>query len=517
GSPFFLEEIVRGLIEAGQIFAGWRRWVGAFVEAAPGAMVSLPESLRETIRARLERLTEIARTFLRVAAVAGRVFEYELVRHAEGWADELALGALEELLARGFVREGEGKGGFAFAHHLVQEAIYADLTTPRRAYRHRRLAEAIQALHPDDFEALAHHFIAAGERNTAIEYSRRAAQRAEALYAYEEAVQHLRTALDLIKSEEAQLETRLVLLEALADNYRLLRQGVEAISTYQAALDLWPSVRQTDKIMAVRLYRKIFQTTAAMWGNIDFQQFESASQVSAALRAKIDDLLPFIEGEPAHPEIARLLKALAVDALITRFPAEWDEAVHYALAAVVAAERLDAPVELSSALTTLASIYGAGGLLRERMEVALRALALSDDPRFDDVRERINILIGAGSALIHVGEYTRAVPYLLEGESLADQIRAVDEQSRALSLLHQSWFRLDRWDEMFKIEERRRALQQHYSLERLGAICFAIGLSAAMHALQGEFEQAKSLREESYTIMTGISGPPERWRRSHHY
>lgn len=516
GNPFFLEEIVRGLIEAGQIFASEGRWAGAFVEAAPGAVVPLPESLRETIRARLERLTEMARTFLRAAAVAGRVFEYELVRHAEGWADELALGALEELLARGFIREGEGKGNFAFVHHLVQEAIYADLTTPRRTYRHRRLAEAIQALQPDAFESLAHHFIAAGERDTAIEYSRRAAQRAEALYAYEEASRHLRTTLDLIESGE-QPEMRLVLLEALADNYQLLRRGGEAISTYQAALDLWHNLKQADKIMAVRLYRKILQTTAAMWGNTDFQQFESASQVSAVLRAKIDDQLPYLESEPSHPEIVRLLKALAVDALITRFPAEWDEAVRYALAAVVAAERLDAPVELSSALITLASIYGAGGLLRERVEVALRALALSEDPRFDDVRERINILIGVGSALVHVGEYARAVPYLLEAESLADQIRAVDEQSRALSLLHQGWFRLDRWDEMFKIEERQRLLQQLYSLERLGATCFAIGLSAAVHALRGEFDQAKSLREESYAVMTGISGPPERWRRSHHY
>ncbi len=516
GNPFFLQEIVRGLIEAGQIFVSEGRWVGAFVEAAPGAVVPLPESLRETIRARLERLTEMARTFLRVAAVAGRVFEYELVRHAEGWADELALGALEELLARGFIREGEGKGGFAFAHHLVQEAIYADLTTPRRTYLHRRLAEAIQALQPDDFETLAHHFIVAGERDMAIEYSRRAAQRAEALYAYEEAIPHLRTALDLLEGGE-QLETGLVLLEELADNYRLLRQGVEAISTYQAALDLWPSLKEADKIMAVRLHRKIFQTTAAMWQGTQFQHSEFASQVSAALRAKIDDLLPFVEGEPSHPEIVRLLKARAVDALTFRFPSEWDEAVDYALAAVVAAERLDAPVELSSALTTLANVYGAGGLLRECVEVVLRALALSRDPRFDDVRERIHILIGAGSALVHVGEYIRAVPYFQEAASLADQIRAVHDQNQALSLLHECWFRLDRWDEMFKTEERRRALQQLYPLERVGAPCFAIGLSAAVHALRGEFDQAKSLREESYAIMTGISGPPERWRRSHHY
>jgi DNA-binding SARP family transcriptional activator len=516
GNPFFLQEIVRGLIEAGQIVVGEGRWVGAFVEAAPGAVVPLPESLRETIKARLERLTEMARTFLRVAAVAGRVFEYELVRQAEGWADELALGALEELLMRGFIREGEGKGGFAFAHHLVQEAIYADLTTPRRTYWHRRLAEAIEALHPDDFEALAYHFIAAGERDTAIEYSWRAAQRAEALYAYEEAIPHLRTALRLIE-RGAQPETRLTLLEALADNYRLLRQGIEAISTYQVALDLWYSLREADKIMAVRLHRKIFQTTAGMWETTGFQHFEFASQVSTALRAKIDDLLPFMEDEPSHPEIVSLLKVLAVDALILRFPSEWDEAVHYAQEAVVTAERLDAPVELASALTTLASVYGVRGLLRERVEVALRALALSRDPRFDDVRERIHILIGVGSALVHVGEYTQAAPYFQEAESLADQVRAVHDQNRALSLLHQCWFRLDRWDEMFRIEKRRRALQQLYPLERVGAPCFAIGLSAAVHALRGEFEQAKSLREESYAIMIGVSGPPEHWKRSHRY
>jgi tetratricopeptide (TPR) repeat protein len=213
----------------------------------------------------------------------------------------------------------------------------------------------------------------------------------------------------------------------------------------------------------------------------------------------------------------RLLKALAVDALTLRFPSEWDEAVDYALAAVVAAERLDAPVELSSALITLASVYGAGGLLRERVEVALRALALSRDSRFDDMRERIHILIGAGGALVHVGEYTRAAPYFQEAADLAGQIRAVHDQNRALSLLRQGWFRLDRWDEMFKTEERRRALQQLYPLERVGAPGFAIGLSAAVHALRGEFDQAKSLREESYAIMTGVSGPPERWKRSHRY
>jgi hypothetical protein len=69
---------------------------------------------------------------------------------------------------------------------------------------------------------------------------------------------------------------------------------------------------------------------------------------------------------------------------------------------------------------------------------------------------------------------------------------------------------------MFKTEGKdvRSSL---YPLERVGAPCFAIGLSAAVHALRGEFEQAEALREESYAIMAGISGSPERWKRSHRY
>ena len=58
-----------------------------------------------------------------------------------------------------------------------------------------RIAEAMAALRPDDFESLAYHFVAAGERVRAIEYSYRAAQRAQAVYAYEEAAKYLDTAL----------------------------------------------------------------------------------------------------------------------------------------------------------------------------------------------------------------------------------------------------------------------------------------------------------------------------------
>ena len=307
GNPFFLQEIIRGMTESGQIRVEAGQWSGALVQGAAEVNVPLPESLRATILARTERLTEMARSFVQVAVVAGRTFQYPIVHRAGGWSEEAALSALEDLITRGFLREGASEGTFVFVHHLMQEAIYSGLTAPRRVYLHRRLAETIQALHPEDFELIAYHFIAAGERKLAINYSHQAAQRAESLYAYEEACRHLRTALDLFENGQM-IELRLTLLESLGDNYRLLRQGDQAISTYQSALEFWQSLASSEKTTGVRLYRKILQTTAGMWETTDFQETRSASRISGMMRATADDLLQTLGEEPPNREVVHLLR-----------------------------------------------------------------------------------------------------------------------------------------------------------------------------------------------------------------
>jgi len=182
------------------------------------------------------------------------------------------------------------------------------------------------------------------------------------------------------------------------------------------------------------------------------------------------------------------------------------------------AEQLDGLAELSAALGALSSVYGARGLFREREQVALRRLRLSQDSRFDDVRERVNILHQAGAALAYVGEYTAAMPHLLEAERLGGQIQAVDQQIAALRYQSECWYFLDRWDRVLEIEEKWRALQKRYPhfFERVGAMCFQVSLSASIHARRGEFERARLLREESFALMVAAE-PPEAWGRDNHY
>jgi tetratricopeptide (TPR) repeat protein len=464
----------------------------------------------------VERLPTLARSLLQAAAVAGRVFDYAVVRLAGDWPEAEAVAALDELLARGLVREAQPAGELAFAHHLVQEAIYAGLAAPRRAFWHRRVLLALEQLCPDDFAGLAHHALAAGERDRAIDYSRRAAQRARGLHAYDEAIRHLRPALDLADPAR-QPELRLAVLEALADNQRLVRQGLEAIRTYLAALDLCQAAGLADPLTTIRLHRRVFQTLFVMRETARRENYDQAARLVAALRPNLPGLLAHLEREPPHREHVALLQALAVDAAALREPDDWDAALGYCQAAIALAERLAAPVELSSALSALATLYSLRGRLPERLAAARRALEVDRDPAFHDPRQHVDSLIGAAAALVHLGDYHQALAFVAEAETLSDQVQAVDRQNWALSMRVYCLYRLDRWDELLATEARRRELQDRYQLERVGAPCFSIALAAAIHGLRGELTRSRALQAESAAIMTLVSGPPERWARSQHY
>jgi class 3 adenylate cyclase/tetratricopeptide (TPR) repeat protein len=510
GNPFFVEEVCKALVESGKLYFADGRW-----HRPPNmAEMEIPQSVRLAIQARVGKLPERTQDVLRLAAILGREFDFETLLRAGDQDEEALIEALEAAGRAQLVEEVKGRGGevYAFVHVLISTTLREGVSSRRRRRLHQRAAKAIEVLRPDDDEALAHHFAAADELDKAIEYSRRAARRAEAVYAYDQAIRHLRAALEMLDPRE-QAETRLAVLEQLSDVHNRLREGTQAIPLYQEALDLWRVVAPADKIMAVRLHRKVVEAVNRVARFADFQQLEGASRASGEAGLKL------AEGAPPHLEVVRLLTALSYDAWIHRAPMDWEAAERYARAAVGMAEQLDVPVELSAALDALASVYGARGLFRERVQVALRRLVLSQEPRFGDLRERVNILHQAGAALIYVGEYVQAMPHLLEAEKLASQIQDVDQHVAALRYQSYCWYKLDRWDGVLAIEEKWRALEKRYPdfFGRVGAMCFQIALNAGVYARRGEFERAATLREESRALMVASTGPLERWARDNHY
>ncbi len=409
---------------------------------------------------------------------------------------------------------------YAFRHALIQEAAYASLTRHQRAEVHRLAGEALEQVYAGQLDELAvqlaHHFTAARSVEKAAAYARRAANRAVGQYAYDEAYELLEAARRLFAPEDTRRE-RLELLEALGDVQVLLRRGPEALALYQQALGLWQQVTDGPHSTTVRLHRKIVETFADIRWRVTAHDFAMQAAVAEASRASLRAELPLAEGTAVHAEQVRLLAALATHAWNIEDPPDWAASLRYAQAATGAAEHLADPLLLAEALGVLATAFFGAGRLRDYRDTAARRLALCRSAGFDNTHELTDALRDAGSAHMYAGEYHAAIPLLQEGAGLARRIQAVDQHYNVLVLESQCWFRLDRWDEVLRLEAAWQALAERFSPERMGLTCFIIGLGAAVRALRGEAALARAQRQTSRELMVAFTGPPEGWFRNQHY
>jgi class 3 adenylate cyclase len=226
GNPFFVGEILRGLSESGALFfdAATGRWRVDRPET-----LALPESVREVIERRVERLGNDALEALRLAAVIGRSFDLDLLSAAIDVNQPALLDRLEDAVAASILTESsEQIGRFRFVHALIKQTLYDGLGATRRALLHQRVAEALEELHPDDpsqhLAELAQHWRLAAvsvQTEKAIAYARLAGERALAELAPGEAVRWFSQALELQAQEPAaSANDRAALLVGLGDAQR---------------------------------------------------------------------------------------------------------------------------------------------------------------------------------------------------------------------------------------------------------------------------------------------------------
>ena len=191
GNPFVLEEMLKEAIERGDIVrtdAGWeRRSLGD---------LEIPETVRDTILLRLQRLDEEHTTILQAAAVLGRSFDYPTLVAVSG-ADEGAVnGALEAAIGQQLIEEHpDAQGSYRWRHALTQEAIYTDMVMPRRQQLHSRAADALTAQPSMRSIDVAHHLLGAARFAEAVPVCLRSADEAERALAYGDAVAVLERAL----------------------------------------------------------------------------------------------------------------------------------------------------------------------------------------------------------------------------------------------------------------------------------------------------------------------------------
>jgi DNA-binding SARP family transcriptional activator/predicted ATPase len=208
GNPFYLIETIKALFEEGAIRVEGGVWRADYAALGQGPL-PLPIGVSETIAARVGRLSEEAQDAVRVAAVAGREFDFTLLKWAWGKGEEATLSALDDLLRHRLIAEAAAGADYAFTHHKIQEVVYESLPRHRRLYLHGQVGLAMEACIGAEAGTgaveLAWHFEQgrqADERLTdkAITYLLQAGRQAERQSANQEALSYYQRGLDILRS-----------------------------------------------------------------------------------------------------------------------------------------------------------------------------------------------------------------------------------------------------------------------------------------------------------------------------
>jgi ABC-type oligopeptide transport system substrate-binding subunit/class 3 adenylate cyclase len=233
GNPFFLEELVRSLVDAGALVpddGGWR------YEHDPG--FELPPTVEKVVLARIDRLDPGTRNVLVAASVLGRHFGLPLLAGLTG--DDAIRESLQTLQRLDLVREERRwpQPEYRFKHALIQEGAYRTLVGGTRRSLHRKAAEWLEQAEEEAFGLLAHHWLAAEDWDKAIAYLTQAGDKARQEYALDEAIEHYRALLPLLEERGRAQEAALVLFKLALALHTSLRFG-EANAAYQAAFAQW--------------------------------------------------------------------------------------------------------------------------------------------------------------------------------------------------------------------------------------------------------------------------------------
>jgi tetratricopeptide (TPR) repeat protein len=248
GNPFFLEECVRTLIETGAL-AGER---GASRFTQPVSMLRLPATVQAMLAARIDRLEPEEKNLLQVVAVIGKDVPHSLLREVADCAEEQLVQRLHKLQSSEYLYQAQlfPDLEYTFKHALTHEVAYAAVLQDKRRTLHARIAQAIERVYAqrlaEQVERLAHHTLRGEQWDKALNYLRRAGERAYRRSAHQEAVgafDHAMEALSHLQpsreGNEFAVDLRLAVrhsLHQLGDQARI-RELMRQAEVHAKALD----------------------------------------------------------------------------------------------------------------------------------------------------------------------------------------------------------------------------------------------------------------------------------------
>lgn len=367
GNPFFIEEVIREMIESGALEArddGWH-----LVEAID--ITTIPDSIEDVITARLDRLDERNRELLQTASVIGRRFPYLVlsgVVHHDNLIDRLSQLSQSELI---LPDEMEERGeislsllAYLFKHALTRDVAYEAILYVQRRDLHSRVAHQIEQLYGDRLDdqlaVLAHHYVLAEEWEHAFDYYLRAARKAQERYANQEAITLLEHALQIAaRLPNLRALDTIEVLERLGEVHALIGEYDIALRRFNAALTLLRRQYEPPLDKLVRLQHHIARVYEK---RADFDKAFEWVERAIAIGGDVIDI--------------ELVRCLLLAAGLHQRQGRFLDAIEWCQQALDCAEKVSTPRYQAAAYKILGNIHRNLGNNQHALELGRRALDL---------------------------------------------------------------------------------------------------------------------------------------------
>ncbi|OGN84787.1 MAG: hypothetical protein A2X23_09910 [Chloroflexi bacterium GWC2_73_18] len=507
GNPYFVEEILRRLIDEGAIVRDGDRWRAT----AAAAATPLPDTIHALLAARIDALPPAEKRVLQEAAVVGRIFWEAPVVRALGGNGEvvdrlLALESKGLVLARP-TSTMTGQAEYAFRHSLVRDVAYAGLPKARRARAHAELAGWIAELageRRDEFvELLAHHYgtALAGEdadlawaddpagreavRGRAFEALVAAANALRRRFAIDHALELHGRALALAATDPERATAH----EALGDDHEAAFHGDDAVAAWHEAL----AIARRDPAFGAQRARVLMRS--ARMKSLKGGAFRSGRPDPASIDDEVREGLAHAADDPTRTWLHAAFAAAQQQWSLRgeADPVPFAERLRAAEEGAGIAARSGDPELEAQALSIVADLREASGdptaALAIYRALADRLASLSTQT------DRQEIAVAAGWAFLQIGGEAERVLELGRVALAIGRRRSPHDAMHGTHLVMAATHLLGRWDETLEAADEHLAAFEREADVLCGHVRGGVALGALLLARRGDATRARELAQ----------------------
>ena len=470
GNPFFVEEMIRSLIETKQIVQENGDWK----TIGDDAKISLPNTLRGVLSARIDRLAETPKHVLQNASVIGRLFDLRILKRLTGLNGGLdpQIQYLQDVsLIEALLEE------YAFRHVLIQEATYESILIKKRIELHRQIGEALEELHANRIEEfaplIAHHFYSAGDARS-LKYDLIAGEKSARLYANAEAATHFQRALEVARRIKGDANQIKQIFSQLGQVLELSGHYEQALAVYDDMLAFGNEQGDRSAEMSALMAKATIYSIFSQLHNPD-------------LSAKL--LLDALEISRELGDRAAQTKLSWNLMLNNLFSKRFDNALKHGEMALTLARDLGDPEQLAFVLNDLCRLYTCLGRFDDAYVVIKEARSL-----WIEQNNQVMLADSLGSeaeAAYNAGEFARAFENCQQAMQISDRIKNVWGQSYDRMLMTFALLQEGRLGEALPLGKQSTLLA-----DEAGLIASSITLRSELawtYAFCGTFDEAYRL------------------------